>query len=142
MKVNSPLANLELHIGTIERRGRNLVMTASDESSIPTRVIVSPPDMVRIIATGLKSPSLWGYVLLLPFLLLRSDRPADEGSQTTYKERSSFGALKQTLVGVFEGCGVLAGKGVVFMARIVTFGEIMLRLKTPGHERFFQSPEL
>ena len=26
------------------------------------------------------------------------------------------------------------------MARIVTFGEIMLRLKTPGHERFFQSP--
>ncbi|MCB2100987.1 MAG: sugar kinase [Rhodobacterales bacterium] len=24
--------------------------------------------------------------------------------------------------------------------RIVTFGEIMLRLKTPGHERFFQSP--
>ncbi len=26
------------------------------------------------------------------------------------------------------------------MARVVTFGEIMLRLKAPGHERFFQSP--
>jgi len=26
------------------------------------------------------------------------------------------------------------------MSRYVTFGEIMLRLKTPGHERFFQSP--
>jgi 2-dehydro-3-deoxygluconokinase len=26
------------------------------------------------------------------------------------------------------------------MARFLTFGEIMLRLKTPGHERFFQSP--
>jgi len=26
------------------------------------------------------------------------------------------------------------------MAEIVTFGEIMLRLKSPGHERFFQSP--
>ncbi len=26
------------------------------------------------------------------------------------------------------------------MAKFVTFGEIMLRLKTPGHERFFQSP--
>jgi 2-dehydro-3-deoxygluconokinase len=26
------------------------------------------------------------------------------------------------------------------MAEFVTFGEIMLRLKTPGHERFFQSP--
>ncbi len=24
--------------------------------------------------------------------------------------------------------------------RIVSFGEIMLRMKTPGHERFFQSP--
>ncbi|MEM8817561.1 MAG: sugar kinase [Pseudomonadota bacterium] len=28
------------------------------------------------------------------------------------------------------------------MSRYVTFGEIMLRLKTPGHERFFQSPML
>jgi 2-dehydro-3-deoxygluconokinase len=26
------------------------------------------------------------------------------------------------------------------MIRIVTFGEIMLRLKSPEHERFFQSP--
>lgn len=28
------------------------------------------------------------------------------------------------------------------MGRFVTFGEIMLRLKSPGHERFFQSPSL
>lgn len=28
------------------------------------------------------------------------------------------------------------------MADFVTFGEIMLRLKSPGHERFFQSPSL
>ena len=28
------------------------------------------------------------------------------------------------------------------MSKFVTFGEIMLRLKSPGHERFFQSPEL
>ncbi len=28
------------------------------------------------------------------------------------------------------------------MDRIVSFGEIMLRLKSPGHERFFQSPSL
>ena len=28
------------------------------------------------------------------------------------------------------------------MAEFVTFGEIMLRLKAPGHERFFQSPTL
>ena len=26
------------------------------------------------------------------------------------------------------------------MSKFITFGEIMLRLKTPGHERFFQSP--
>ena len=24
--------------------------------------------------------------------------------------------------------------------RVITFGEVMLRLKTPGHERFLQSP--
>ena len=28
------------------------------------------------------------------------------------------------------------------MKRVVSFGEIMLRLSPPGHERFFQSPEL
>jgi hypothetical protein len=28
------------------------------------------------------------------------------------------------------------------MARVVTYGEIMLRLKSPGHERLFQSPAL
>ena len=28
------------------------------------------------------------------------------------------------------------------MPRIITFGEIMLRLKSPGYERFFQSPML
>ena len=28
------------------------------------------------------------------------------------------------------------------MGKYVTFGEIMLRLKSPGHERFFQSPAL
>ena len=26
------------------------------------------------------------------------------------------------------------------MSKFLSFGEIMLRLKTPGHERFFQSP--
>ena len=26
------------------------------------------------------------------------------------------------------------------MSEFITFGEIMLRLKTPGHERYFQSP--
>jgi hypothetical protein len=28
------------------------------------------------------------------------------------------------------------------MDKFVTFGEIMLQLKSPGHERFFQSPGL
>ena len=28
------------------------------------------------------------------------------------------------------------------MGKFVSFGEIMLRLKSPGHERFFQSPAL
>ena len=28
------------------------------------------------------------------------------------------------------------------MKRVITLGEVMLRLKSPGHERFFQSPVL
>ena len=29
---------------------------------------------------------------------------------------------------------------MIIMAKVITFGEIMLRLKSPGYERFFQSP--
>ena len=38
----------------------------------------------------------------------------------------------------------ITGSAKIFatMAKVVTFGEIMLRLKAPGHERFFQSPML
>jgi len=28
------------------------------------------------------------------------------------------------------------------MKKVITFGEIMLRLTAPGHERFMQTPEL
>ncbi len=38
--------------------------------------------------------------------------------------------------------GVSIASRILYMKRIVTFGEIMLRLKSPGHERLFQSPLL
>lgn len=42
----------------------------------------------------------------------------------------------------FEPLGDKPLGGRLFVADFVTFGEIMLRLKPPGHERFFQSPLL
>lgn len=33
-------------------------------------------------------------------------------------------------------------KGDFFMAKYVTFGEVMLRLTSPGHETLFQTPNL
>ena len=85
MKVFSPLANLDLHIGTIKRSGNNISVIASEESSLPTEVIATPSDVLRVIGSMLTSPSLWLYLLLLPFhwWLAKSAQDVDGPGQAT-----------------------------------------------------------
>lgn len=48
----------------------------------------------------------------------------------------------QTIRLYIEGRGLVPTKGNLDMKQIVTFGEALLRLKSPGYERFLQSPTL
>lgn len=89
MKVYSPLANLNLHIGAIKRSGNSISIIASEESSLPTEVIATPADILRITGAVLSSPSLWLYLLALPYHWWRAkktgladgpDRIADAGN--------------------------------------------------------------
>lgn len=67
MRVVSSLADIDFGIGRIARAGRNLVIESSAESTIATRVTVTPRDALKAIGALLTSPSVWLFVLTLPF---------------------------------------------------------------------------
>jgi hypothetical protein len=50
------------------------------------------------------------------------------------------GIIKSLLIWQRKPLPLQAKQEVRKIAKFVTFGEIMLHLKTPGHDRFFQSP--
>jgi len=70
MKVISPLANIIVYIGAMKRHGHNLYIMASDKSSLPVKIILSPHDALSMIWAAAKSPSTWLFILLLPFHFL------------------------------------------------------------------------
>lgn len=67
MRVVSPLADIEFGIGRISRSGRDLLIESSADSTLETRVVVSPRDALRSIAALAASPKAWLFLLSLPF---------------------------------------------------------------------------
>lgn len=70
MRVVSSLADIDFGIGRIVRRGGNLVIESSADSTLETLVTVTPRDALRSLAALAVSPSAWIFVLTLPFALL------------------------------------------------------------------------
>ena len=71
MKVESPLANMDMGIGSARRVGNDLVLTSLAGGSVETVITVSAGEVLRTIGTVLSSPSGLGFVLGLPFFWLR-----------------------------------------------------------------------
>ncbi len=71
MKVHSPLANMDIGIGDVERKGNDLVLKSGPGSSIDAVITVSAREVVRTIGTILSTPSGLLFVLGLPFFWLR-----------------------------------------------------------------------
>ena len=74
MKVRSKLADVEFRIGGFEYRKDHLVVFSTPEQGIPTRVYLSPDDIVTVLGRVLTTPVVWGYVLAFPFFLFRYRR--------------------------------------------------------------------
>ncbi|WP_034160953.1 hypothetical protein [Sphingomonas sp. ERG5] len=70
MRVVSSLADIDFGVGRIGRSGRNLVIESSADSTIATKVTVTPRDALRSLGALLRSPSAWWFVLLLPVAVL------------------------------------------------------------------------
>lgn len=84
MRVVSSLADIDFAIGRIARAGHDLVIESSDDSTIATKVTVTPADALRSIGALLTSPSVWLFLATLPFAAFR--RPAI-GTNDAWQDR-------------------------------------------------------
>lgn len=89
MKVKSPLANMEIGIGEIRRRGSHLILRSQAGSSMDAEISVSAAEVLRTIGRVLSTPSGLVFVLGLPFFWLREKlgSGADTGAATTTPRR-------------------------------------------------------
>jgi hypothetical protein len=71
MKVRSPLADMDLQLGSVSRRGNHLVLESGAGSSIDTEITVSASEVLRTIGLVLSRPAGLVFVLGLPFFWLR-----------------------------------------------------------------------
>ena len=71
MKVRSPLADMEIGIGSVSRNGNDLVLRSRSGSSIDTEITVSASEVLRTIGLVLSRPAGLVFVLGLPFFWLR-----------------------------------------------------------------------
>ena len=72
MKVVSILANMDLTVGRMYREGCRLVITNEGGEGLPTKVYVSPKDIMGTLAAFFKSLSAVTFVLLLPYFYIRA----------------------------------------------------------------------
>ena len=65
---------MEFHFGAFEYKKDHLIIHSAPEQKIPTRVYVSPNDVVAALGQALRRPMVWVYLLGFPFFLLRYRR--------------------------------------------------------------------
>ena len=68
MKVNSPLANMEMYVGLVIKQGAQLVIHSRDDSSMQAQVYIAPEDAWDFLKGLLRRPSSLLSVLIMPLL--------------------------------------------------------------------------
>lgn len=92
MRVVSSLADIDFAIGRIARAGPDLVIESSEDSTIATKVTVTPADALRSIGALLTSPSVWLFLVTLPFAVF--GRRTTESSDAWQERRRRTGLNK------------------------------------------------
>lgn len=90
MRVVSSLADIDFSIGRIARAGRDLVIESGEGSTIETRVTLTPRDALRSIGMLLSSPSVWLFMLSLPFAPFRRSGGDDGRAWAERRERTGL----------------------------------------------------
>lgn len=74
MKVRSKLADINFEYGKFEYKKDHLIVHSDPEQSMPSKVYVSPDDIVSAMGKALSNPMVWVYFLGFPFFLIRYRR--------------------------------------------------------------------
>ncbi|MEP2988661.1 MAG: hypothetical protein ABJN65_06680 [Parasphingorhabdus sp.] len=94
MRVVSSLADIDFSIGRIVRRGGNMVIESSADSTLETIVTVTPRDALKSLVALAVSPSAWIFVLTLPFALLVRGNGSTASDDDWEERRSRIGLNK------------------------------------------------
>ena len=78
MKVQSPLANMDIRIGAVQRAGNELLLQSAPGSSLEATIAVSAREALCILGRVLGSGGGLTFVLGLPFFWLRQVLSGDE----------------------------------------------------------------
>lgn len=71
MKVKSKLADIDFQFGAFEYKKDHLIIHSDPEQRMPTKVYVSPDDVVSAAGKALSNPKVWLYLIGFPFFLIR-----------------------------------------------------------------------
>ena len=68
MKVNSPLANMKIFIGSVAKVPGGLAIESRDDSTMPAEVLIEPRDARDFVVALLKKPLSLMYVMIMPLM--------------------------------------------------------------------------
>ena len=74
MKVNSPLANLKIFVGSVSKVPGGLAIASRDDSTMPAEVLIEPGDARDFVLALLKKPSALIYLIVMPMIGFFSTR--------------------------------------------------------------------
>ncbi len=94
MRVVSSLADIDFSIGRIVRRGGDLVIESSADSTLETIVTITPRDALKSLGALAISPSAWVFVLTLPFALLFGGKKSIKSDDDWEERRTRKGLNK------------------------------------------------
>ena len=85
MRVISELADIDFQVGAISRRGDELVIDSAADSTLASRIVIRPREALATLLRLATSAAAWGFLLRLPFALLRAGR--QEADDQAWRER-------------------------------------------------------
>jgi len=74
MRVRSKLADVEFLVGSIERRGNDLLINSHPDQALKSRIYISPDDALTLLGKLIASPAAWLFLLAFPYFYVRSRR--------------------------------------------------------------------
>ena len=72
MRVTSKLADVEFLVGSIERKGNDLLINSDPKQPLKSRIYISPDDALALLGKLILSPAAWVFLLGFPLFYMRS----------------------------------------------------------------------